>query len=325
MEYSVIIRTLGTAGQKYANLLKCIENLKPLPKEVIVVLPEGYELPKERLTGGLAETFCFSKKGMVTQRVYGMRMCKTPYMLVCDDDIEFDSEFVNKLYTPVSNGLCDFSAGPLFDFLPDKGIKSLYNTVSSLAAATMFNKDKYVKVLRSSGWSYNRNIDTKGENYYMTESAAGGCFFASKKGADALNFEDEAWVEKNGYGSLDDQAMFYKATCKGLKTIIVSNAFYKHMDGQTSVVGIRENVLFSSGFNRYVFWHRFIYTRERTLFMKLVDIICFYYLVFFKKAFSFIKGFSDIKERQRQKIWNTGFKAAKRFVKTQDYTNLPKV
>ena len=69
IDYSVIIRTLGTAGEKYENLLKSISALEPQPKEIIVVLPEGYDLPKEQLGW---ERFLFSPKGMVSQRVYGI-------------------------------------------------------------------------------------------------------------------------------------------------------------------------------------------------------------------------------------------------------------
>ena len=64
LDYSVIIRTTGKAGAKYQALLDSIAGLDPQPKEVIVVLPEGYALPSERLGW---ETFCFCPKGMVIQ------------------------------------------------------------------------------------------------------------------------------------------------------------------------------------------------------------------------------------------------------------------
>ena len=44
MEYSICIRTLGTAGEKYERLIKSINNLNIKPKEVIVVIPKGYNL-----------------------------------------------------------------------------------------------------------------------------------------------------------------------------------------------------------------------------------------------------------------------------------------
>ena len=49
LEYSVIIRTTGKAKEKYKKLLQSISNLQPKPKDIIVVLPEGCELPKNQL------------------------------------------------------------------------------------------------------------------------------------------------------------------------------------------------------------------------------------------------------------------------------------
>lgn len=47
--YSVTIRTLGSAGEKYAATLDSIAKQKIKPEEVVVVIPYGYDLPKERL------------------------------------------------------------------------------------------------------------------------------------------------------------------------------------------------------------------------------------------------------------------------------------
>ena len=97
INYSVVIRTIGKAGDKYKALLNSIEKLNPSPIEIIVVIPEGYSLPKERIGNGLKEKFIFSKKGMVEQRLRGIGEAKGEYLLICDDDISFDSDFVCKL------------------------------------------------------------------------------------------------------------------------------------------------------------------------------------------------------------------------------------
>ena len=38
-EYSVVIRTLGTSGEKFEQLLKSVEQQTISPKEVLVVIP----------------------------------------------------------------------------------------------------------------------------------------------------------------------------------------------------------------------------------------------------------------------------------------------
>ena len=118
IDYSVIIRTTGNAHEKYQALLNSISGLEPQPKEVIVVLPEGYDAPAERLGW---ETILFCPKGMVRQRVEGVAACKTENALICDDDISFSPDFVQKLYKPLKEGRGAFSAAPLYSFLPEKG------------------------------------------------------------------------------------------------------------------------------------------------------------------------------------------------------------
>lgn len=48
-DYSVTIRTLGAAGNKYQKTLNSIASQTIPPKEIIIVLAEGYPLPPEKL------------------------------------------------------------------------------------------------------------------------------------------------------------------------------------------------------------------------------------------------------------------------------------
>ena len=68
LEYSAVIRTLGLAGDKYMRLLKSLDTQTIKPKEILVVLAEGYDLPPERLG---YERYIYSKKGIVSQRSLG--------------------------------------------------------------------------------------------------------------------------------------------------------------------------------------------------------------------------------------------------------------
>ena len=60
IDYSVIIRTTGQAGEKYTKLLESIKKLKPQPREIIVVLPEKADLPENQLG---YEKFFIVRKG----------------------------------------------------------------------------------------------------------------------------------------------------------------------------------------------------------------------------------------------------------------------
>lgn len=325
INYSVVIRTIGKAGEKYKKLLTSIENLEPRPKEIVVVLPEGYEYPKERIGKGLKETFIYCKKGMVEQRLVGIENAKTNYLLICDDDIAFDKDFIKKLYKPIEKGIAQISAGPLLSFLPEPGIRAIYNNISASAVQTLFNKDKYVHVLKSSGWSYNRKINLNEEKYYETESLPWTCFFAEKKSLDKIKFRDEIWLDKQGYASFDDQTMFYKAYLIGIKTVIVSNAYYEHMDAMTSRLEnnlIPDRIFIASGFNRFVFWHRFILSMDRGILLKLSSIVSFIYYIILSTMYLTLKGIKNKDFIKRRKLIIEGYKEALQYTKSEDYKQL---
>ena len=273
IDYSVIIRTTGEVHEKYQKLLDSIEKLMPQPQEIIVVLPEGKEYPKEK-TG--KERYYFSPEGMVTQRMTGVEKCKTKYALICDDDVCFEPDFVEYLYEPIKAGMCSITVGPLYSFLPSEGIKVFLSALMGSAVPTVFHKERYVSILRTSGYSYNRKLSTK-RKYYETQSAAWTCFFAEVDALKKINFMDEIWLEAHGYSYLDDQTMFYKAYLLGIKTMVVVSAEYEHLDARTSVKNKRDSVLYSMNFNRVVFWHRFIYKRQKNKLSKMSTTVCFVY------------------------------------------------
>lgn len=321
IDYSVVIRTIGKAGEKYQKLLDAINGLVPQPKEVIVVLPEGYSPPKERLGW---ETFYYSQRGMVPQRITGIDKCRTRYALICDDDVSFNPDFVEKLYAPVQQGLGAFSVGPLYSFLPPKGANALACAIMATAAPTIFHKrDRYVSVLKSTGYSYNRHL--KPLKFYETQSAAGTCFFADISKLKEVGFEQEMWLDANGYAAMEDQTMFYKAWLQGKKTIAVSDAIYEHMDAKTSTRNNKPNVLYSAMFNRVIFWHRFIYSMQKSKVKKSITKIAFSYCVFWIHLWNLINVARHRMNKEDLDIVKQGYADAKRYLMSDEYSTLPAV
>ena len=320
IDYSVIIRTTGKANEKYKRLLVAIDQLEPQPKEIIVVLPEGNPLPEEQLG---RETYYYSPKGMVIQRMVGIAKCKTRYALICDDDVIFPPDFIEKLYKPVRENGYSFSAGPLYSFLPPKGMNALLCAVMASAVPTLFHKDRYVTMLRSGGYSYNRKLEKTG--YYDTQSVAWTCFFADLKAFEKLDFEDEKWLDSHGYSSLDDQTMFYKAWLRNMKTTVVADTQYEHLDARTSVKNNRRSALFSLSYNRVVFWHRFIFDQQANILLKVWSYLCFKYRSFCLLLFDLLdlgrKGLSQEEFRIKRK----GADEAYKYIKSAEYKKLPDV
>ena len=319
IDYSVIIRTTGKAGEKYAKLLDSIDHLVPRPKEVIVVLPEGYNLPPERLGW---ETFCFSPKGMVIQRLYGIQMCKTPYALISDDDIAFKPDFVRQLYQPLRDGAFGISAGPLLEFFPSRGSQALSWALGGAALPARKNSKYYVSLLRTTGFVYNRNIDLTKTTIYESKSAAWTCFFADIQKLRSIHFEDELWLDKLGYSAHDDTAMFYKAWLRGIKTAIVSTAVYQHLDGKTSTKGRSIQVKKAMGFTRFVLWHRFFYEQSRGL-EKLWCAVCIAYRVLFQSCADLIRCIAGKRPIAGVKAYISGTIFAMKWIRSEEYRSLP--
>lgn len=317
IDYSVIIRTTGKAKEKYAGLLESIRRLEPQPREVIVVLPEECTLPEEQLGW---ETFYFCPRGMVIQRMTGISKCKTAYALVCDDDIQFEADFVQKLHKPLAEGLGKIAVGPLYSFLPRPGKNAMVSAVLG-GAVPMMRKKRYVSVLRTAGYAYNRHLNSAKDSYYETQSAAWTCFYTEIEALRSIDFETEQqWLDLNGYSALDDQTMFYKAWLRGMKTIVVADARYEHLDARTSRQ-VQKPVIFSGNFNRIVFWHRFIFSQERTVFGKFWACLCIGYRLLLAALYNIVKKVP----KEARDIGKEGYRAGWRYIKSDAYKSLPPV
>lgn len=318
IDYSVIIRTTGKAGEKYQGLLDSIAALQPQPREVIVVLPEGFELPKERLG---RENFAFCPRGMVTQRLHGIAQCKTPYALICDDDIAFEADFVEKLHRPLAEGKYGISAGPLPEFFPVKGLPTIMSVLTGASGPTLFHKDRYNTVWKTTGYSFNRNLQPG--KLYETQSAAWTCFYADVEKLRSIRFEDELWLDLNGYSAHDDTAMFYKAWLRGIKSVIVADAPYQHLDAKTSTRGNMEKALYATGFNDVVFWHRYL-SREKLL-EKCWSCLCIRYRFGTQWLYNRLNKLRGRMSAEEIKAFENGVRAGWKWLDSEEYKNLPSI
>ena len=318
--YSVAIRTLGTAGEKYTKLLKSIEKQNVKPERIVVVLPHGFT-PPEPVLG--SEQFVFSDKGMVPQRLEALKYIDSDYVLFCDDDVEFIPEYIERIADGLLNHGFSVAAGPLLSFFPPKGIVYLVGSVVGEASVMLRGRgDTYVRILGTGGFSYNRSIDLERHKIYKTESLAGTCFCASTEAMKAVHMDDELWLEKNGFAAWEDRVMLSKLIVNGYKACVVSDAEYAHNDGKTSVKKLRLEPVFARGFNHYVYWHRFLYTPAKGLRRAWLKWCIGYYKVMFNLYF-ILRIAAKQSHKEERKAWNKGFKAAKVYVRSDEYKAIP--
>lgn len=320
-EYSVAIRTLGRAGEKYQKLLNSIQNSNHPPEKVVVVLPEGYALPKERLGW---EEFVFCPKSMVGQRLEALKYIDSEYTLFLDDDISFEPDFVDQLLKPLDAGNYDCSTGPLFSFFPASTMGKIAGTLTASVSISLFRRDMYVKILRSGGWSYH-TFDTDVEHYYPTESFAWTCFMIRTQVMRNLRMEDEqVWLERFGYAYGDDRVMAYKLNKLGYKACVVSNALYEHNDAKTST-SVNEmssaKTTLCTYYMQVVFWHRFIQDIDQSMISRFLSQICFSYWRFMMSLFWLLKCVFS-KSTLQFTAFRNGLREGDQYVRSAEYRAL---
>lgn len=323
--YSIAIRTLGRAGEKYQKLLDSIARSTIQPDKVVVVLPEGFALPKEQLG---CEEFVYCQKSMVGQRLEALKYIDSEYTLFLDDDISFEPDFISKLMKPLDEGVFDCATGPLFSFFPASKAGTIVGTITSSVSVSVFHRDMYVKILRSGGWSYH-TFDTKEERYYPTESFAWTCFLIRTETMRSLNMEDEiTWLEKNEYAYGDDRVMAYKLVKRGYRSCIVSNAVYHHNDAKTSTSSeemSNTKPMYCKGFFQIVFWHRFIQNLEDSKLMHIINSLCIGYWTVSMVGYHLVKAALTRGYYPNLSAFRKGIADGVSYIHSTEYKKLPPV
>ena len=318
--YSVAIRTLGTAGEKYEKLVNSIMHQSIRPEKIVVVLPTGYQLP-EYYIEHIEVVHC--KKGMVTQRLAALDAIRSEYILFCDDDVEFEEHYVEKLADAFESGY-DCAAGPLLDFfLPNKVKYWLAGFLGGACVMVRGRSHQYTRVLASGGWSYNRGIKTNEHLFYDADSFAWTNFCISREVMYEVRLEDEKWLDVNGYAAYDDQTMAYKLKCCGYKACIVSDAKYKHNDGKTSFQNMKLEPIYAHSRNHYIFWHRFLYSVTKNPVKKIWMRMAINYYMIMNSMNSYLLFLRGKYTKDMVAACLSGFKDAMKFVKTDEYHTLP--
>ena len=276
LEYSAVIRTLGLAGDKYMRLLKSLDTQTIKPKEILVVLAEGYDLPPERLG---YERYIYSKKGIVSQRSLGAIEARSEYCLFLDDDLEFESTMVERLFKPIVEKKVDITFPIIPEMVPKTTLSTFLMCVLTASAMPMIinRKKYYTKINMAGGWLYNEHIDFSKELLYEAQTAPGACYLVKTEIAKKIKFEEERWLELTSFSLPDDQINFYKYYKLGYKIGGISNIHILHLDGGGSSYERTQKAVYALAKHHIIFWHRFVYKPSSNLIFRLISIICFMY------------------------------------------------
>lgn len=320
MDYTIVVRTLGTAGESFQKTLDSIQLQTIPPFAVLIYIAEGYPIPKETI--GIEE-YHYVPKGMVAQRALQYDEVKTEYCLFLDDDVYLPADAVEKMYNELIQHKAQVISPCTFNNHEMSTKSKLIKTITGKEVCRIRDDRWAFKVLRTAGFSYNNNPTGA---VYESQSNAGPCFFCKKDDFLAIDYHEEKWLDKTYYALPDDQIMFYKMYKKGLKILTTFDTGVLHLDASSTILNREEKslkLIFSEYRNKLIFWHRFIYLPERTNVLKVWDVIVIMYtfgLQAMKYSIGYICG-----KREEARAYFGGVKEAMAFVKSPEYKALPRI
>lgn len=286
ISYSVVIRTLGNAGDKYKRLLQSIAKQTIRPEEIIVAIPKGYSVDFQ--LGN--ERFVYCEKGMVTQRAAGIKAAKSEYILVVDDDIEFDEDMIEMLYLYLVENNLDCCLPMQGDSvrLEVKTMDLKYPLKVRLRNGftgqmlTSRRKSKYLDVLTKTAGHKVYITSNELDRCYLCTTACFQCFFIKTGVAKSAHFEDETWLENGrltSYSAFDEPVFFSKLNRNGLRMAYALRVRYRHLDaqaGHTTRSRLEDKRIryYSIARNRTIYWYKFIWKYSKGFVERMETMIC---------------------------------------------------
>lgn len=324
LNYSVTIRTLGKAGDKYVQTIKSIEAQNIKPKEIIVIIDDEKQISQLYKCG--LERFVVKPRGMVKQRLFGIAENKSDWLLMLDDDVKFGPLFVNHLYDTAIKAKSDVVI-PIVKQASNGEhnngiIRNFVNNLMGIGCKGNIG-NYYIKIMKTGGFCINNRLDH--DKQYYSQSGHGTCCFANTHALDNLHFEEELWLEHTPYSLPEDQVMFYKFFCKGFNIAVNLEENFYHLDAQSSQPKADKilKLAYASAHNGYIFWHRFIYLRTKG-FDRLSCLFALWRRELFVKLFAFLKGIVKC-DMSKFRIYCKAYSDARKFVRSENYKILPKI
>lgn len=318
-EYCVVIRTLGTAGNKYQSLLNSIDQQTIQPQKILVYIAEGYALPKETIG---KEEYIRCSKGMVMQRSLPFDEVNTEYMLLCDDDISFPPDFVEKLFEGMDKHQGDCISPCVSG--PNPGKQTWKQTLKrALISNEIPRRDDgwAVKIMRNGSYSYNLNPS---QEIMPTQSAMFTCALIKKTTYQAIHFEDERWLDKFKYAQGDDLLFFYKLYMMNYNVLFIYNTGMIHLDAGTSSKKLPKDWYRKNQMIWFVIPYRIKYDlKNNTSFEKIRCINSYLIKMLLKFLVTPIRA---IKERNPVILLDffRGIKDGYKYVHSTEYLEIPK-
>lgn len=317
MTYSVAIRTLGTAGDKFRRELVSLHRQTIQPDKIVVYIAEGYPRPEIQIG---VEEYVWVKKGMVAQRALQYREIDSDCILLLDDDVELAPDSAERMLKAMQEYGTDCVGADTFknQDLPfkTKVFAALTNWVTP-----HFDSNWAFKIRCHGSFSY---LNNPTKSFYWSQSCAGPCSMWKKDVFRAIKVEDELWLDRLGFPYGEDMITFYKLHVNGYKLGILYDSGVTNLDGKSSSGDHHSNVkkYLTRSKGSFLIWWRCCYQSQHFFFGKLLA--CFFFLIKFLWLFLVnILAIVPAKSVMVPFLYVQGIFDAMRFVSSKEAKQIP--
>jgi GT2 family glycosyltransferase len=227
LTYSIVIRTLGTAGDKFREELVSITKQTVQPDEVRVYIAEGYDRPN--FTIG-RETYHWTKKGMMAQRLLPYDDIDSDCIMMLDDDVCLAPDSAERMLSAMEQYGADCVGADIFKNHDMSAFMKFYAAATNLVFPH-YSKKWAFKIHRNGSFSYNNN-PTK--SFYWSQSCCGAVTVWKRNAYQELKMLDELWLDDMEFAYGDDMLESYKIYKNTYRLGVLFDLDIKHLNAETS-------------------------------------------------------------------------------------------
>lgn len=254
MAYSIAIRTLGAAGNKFRQELESIQSQTVLPEKVVVYIAEGYSRPSYTIGN---EEYVPVKKGMMTQRALRYDEISTDCVLLLDDDVCLAPDSAERMIKALYELHLDCVGADVFKNHKMSFWMKMYTILTNLVFPHWSHKWAF-KIHRNGSFSYN---NSPSKSIYLSQSCGGPAMMWRKNSFINLHLEDELWLESLGFPYGEDALETYKLYRNGGRMGVLYDAGIQNLDAGTSSTAFRKSPerIYVRTKASFMIWWRSIY------------------------------------------------------------------
>ena len=318
LTYSIAIRTLGTAGEKFRKELESICAQTIQPERVMVYIAEGY--PKPDFTLG-KEEYVRVPKGMMSQRVLPYDEITSDCVLMLDDDILLAPFSAEKMLWSMTEQDADCVGADVFQNHRMSLNAKLFAALTNLVFPHQSSQWAF-KVRRNGSFSYNNRPI---RSFYWSQSCGGPAILWRKDVLRKLSLEDELWLDNFGFAYGADQLETYNLYCNGGRLGVLYDAGITNLDAKSSSAEFRKSAehIYVRTKAQYMIWYRSIYRNGRdTAISRSASAVSFGFKAFWLMLV--MCGATIVKwDRHFISSYFKGLRDGMRAVRSPEFRNLP--